>query len=73
MTSQGNIREKLEFAFDLFDVDKSGSLEEKELKSVIEAMFELTDSNVNKEASDDITEQCFKIMDVNGDGAVSKG
>lgn len=73
LTSQGNIREKLEFTFDLYDTDKSGFLDEGELKQVIEAMLLLTDANVNKQASDALVEQCLRAIDENGDGTVSKG
>lgn len=73
MTSQGNIREKLEFSFDLYDIDKSGSLDENELRQVIQAVLLLSDANVSSDAADAMAEQAFKMIDVNGDGAITKG
>ena len=73
MATKGNIREKLEFTFDLYDVDKSGSLDEAELRQVIQAVLLLSDANVNREAGDALAQQAFKAIDVNGDGTITKG
>lgn len=41
LTSRGNAKKKLEYAFDMYDIDNNGSLSSKEVRSVIVGMLDL--------------------------------
>ena len=41
LTSRGDPRKKLEYAFDLYDSDKSGTLNSSEIREVLVGMLDL--------------------------------
>ena len=41
MTSKGDVRKKLEFAFDIYDFDNNGDLSYNELNNGLQAMLKL--------------------------------
>lgn len=41
LTSRGDAKKKLEYAFDMYDIDNNGSLTSKEVRSVIVGMLDL--------------------------------
>ena len=64
---------KLEYAFAMYDEDNNGYLDRNEIRVVIRGMINLFGSNVNRAKTNELTEECINILDVNNDGKVSKG
>jgi Ca2+-binding EF-hand superfamily protein len=54
LTSRGNLRDKLEYSFKLYDADGNGYLDKFELKQVLDAMLILLDVDKSKGDSDSI-------------------
>lgn len=73
MTSRGNLRDKLEYSFKLYDADGNGYLDKFELKQVLDAMLILLDVDKSKGDSDSIANECIRILDVDKDGKITKG
>jgi Ca2+-binding EF-hand superfamily protein len=40
-TTHGNVKEKLEYVFNLYDLDNNGYIEKDEVKPVLQGMFRL--------------------------------
>ncbi len=47
MLISGDPQQKLEYAFELYDVDNNNSLDRNELRGVLNAMFDLLGMNLN--------------------------
>ena len=41
MTSRGDPRKKLEYTFDLYDIDRNGFLEKQEMVAILTAMLDM--------------------------------
>ena len=41
MTSQGDIKDKLKMAFNMYDIDKNGKIDGKEMEKIIGAIYDL--------------------------------
>jgi hypothetical protein len=41
VTSQGDIKDKLKMAFNMYDIDKNGAIDKKEMIKIIEAIYDL--------------------------------
>ena len=41
LTSRGDVKQKLEYAFEMYDADNNGFLDSAELKTVIHGMLDL--------------------------------
>ncbi|KAJ3193662.1 hypothetical protein HK101_004402 [Irineochytrium annulatum] len=68
---KGTPEEKMELSFRLYDIDKSGSIEPKEL---IKIMGQMYSAFYNEDQSDRIKEvvmHIFDDLDINGDGSLS--
>lgn len=48
MTAQGDARKKLILAFNMYDVDKNGSVDKKEMRKIIEAIYDLLGEELRK-------------------------
>ncbi len=71
ITSHGDRKKKLEYAFYLYDTDNKGYLNKNELKQVLEAMFHLLD--IQKQYDfDKICDVALKELDIAKDGRISK-
>jgi Ca2+-binding EF-hand superfamily protein len=73
VTSQGDIREKLQMAFTMYDINKNGSIDRKEMEKIIEAIYDLLGEE-NRRGDNSPTERVKKIMsklDKNNDGQLS--
>lgn len=44
LTSRGDLKKKLEYAFELYDADNNGYLDPNEIKTVLTGMFDLLGS-----------------------------
>ena len=71
MTCRGDPKMKLEYAFDLYDVDESGSLNKAELVGVIDAMLDMLGADASIDPKK-LSESCFAQCDDNNDGKVTK-
>ncbi|KAI3389149.1 hypothetical protein SNEBB_009812 [Seison nebaliae] len=68
--SQGDSREKLEFAFKIHDVNKDGYITPKEMESVLKAMNTLSDGKLKSSPKEKV-KNVFRIMDTNHDKKLS--
>lgn len=72
MTSRGEPKEKLEFAFELYDSDNSGTLDREELNNVIYGMLDMLGADRKGQSSQKLAEECMSQLDKSGDGLISR-
>ena len=72
MTSRGDQKEKLYYAFDLYDADNDGFINVHELDTIIYAMFSMLGTEKDKNHSYSLAQLCLKQLDLSGDGQLSK-
>ena len=71
VTSRGSARDKLQWAFNLYDVDGSGYITLDEVTCIVTSM-QLNNNTVEEIAiSDDVIADIFKTMDTDEDGSLS--
>ncbi|KAI8811491.1 hypothetical protein BJ742DRAFT_143596 [Cladochytrium replicatum] len=68
---KGTPEEKLELSFRLYDIDKSGSIEPKELIRIMSQMYSAFYNEDQTEKIRGIVTQIFEDLDINGDGSLS--
>lgn len=73
VTSRGTVEEKLEWAFNIYDIDGSGSITMEEIIHIVNCMREIANANTvtedeDKKISNEEVEAMFKTMDLNSDG-----
>lgn len=73
MTSRGDLRKKLEFAFTLYDTDNNGYLDKNEIRDVITGMLELLGADKKTNDPNQVAEECLKHLDSSHDGKLTKG
>jgi Ca2+-binding EF-hand superfamily protein len=71
LTSKGDLKKRLDFAFKLYDLDDNGYLDGQEVTDVISGMLDLL--GADKSDLKTIVEDCICELDKNGDNRVSKG
>jgi len=73
-TSQGNLDDRLEVAFDMYDISDDGQIDQKELSSMISAMYDLVGETDRKGANDPKkrAQDIIGKLDVGGDRKLSK-
>lgn len=72
MTSRGDPVEKLEYAFELYDIDDSQTLDRSELEAVIYGMLDMLGADRRGQNPEDIAASCLAQLDSSGDGTVTK-
>ena len=72
MTSRGDPKKKLEYAFELYDADNSGYLDMNEVRSVITGMLDLLGADKRANNASQLAEECCRQLDTSGDGKISK-
>eukprot|EP00053_Salpingoeca_punica_P012435 m.111296 g.111296 ORF g.111296 m.111296 type:complete len:191 (+) comp15949_c1_seq1:95-667(+) len=75
ITSRGQIDEKLDWAFNLYDIDGDGFITREEMLSIVEAIYSMV-GNMVKLPEDENTPQkrvskIFSLMDKDNDGKLS--
>ncbi|OHT03945.1 EF hand family protein [Tritrichomonas foetus] len=72
LSPKATIEEKAKFCFDVYDIDKNGSIDKNELKEVL--TFSLCGNaavKLDEKQLDRIIDATFRKMDVNNDGDIS--
>ncbi|CAF0713663.1 unnamed protein product [Brachionus calyciflorus] len=72
LTTRGDLKQKLNYAFSIYDADKNGYLDREELREVIFGMLDLLGADKKNNNVSLLAEQCIKELDVSNDGRVSK-
>jgi Ca2+-binding EF-hand superfamily protein len=75
ITSGGNPQQKLNWAFDMYDIDANGTIERNEMVDIIKAIYNMLGTAMAGQDMDspkDRTEKIFNKMDVNNDGVLTK-
>lgn len=72
LTSTGEIDKKINVAFKIYDIDKNGLIDKRELNKIIEAIYELSESKTKKDLSREEIELIMKELDKNNDQFISK-
>lgn len=73
LTSRGDVKDKLDYAFNLYDQDRNGFLTSSEIRTVLGGMFDLLGASSKNYSVKELTEQCLQELDTSKDGKVSKG
>lgn len=68
----GSSKEKLEMAFDMYDVDGNGFIDRKELKKILAAIFELKGEALKKQSVKAQIDLIMSKIDVNNDAKISR-
>ena len=72
MTSRGEPEDKLDYAFDLYDINDSQTLDREELRSVLDGMLDLLGADKRGHSSSDLANECMRQLDTSGDGTITK-
>lgn len=73
VTSQGDIKDKLQMAFNMYDIDGNGKIDKKEMVKIIEAIYDLLGEE-NRKGENSPPKRVAKIMlklDKDQDGTLS--
>jgi len=63
----------LEYAFEIYDSDGNGYLDNNEIREVIKGMLDLLGADKKSNNASQLAEECIKQLDASNDGKVSKG
>lgn len=88
VTTMGDMRKKLELAFVLYDLDRNGQIDKREMEKIVNAIYDLLDSSKNDSESSssscigggsapgsvaaDRVEAIMKKLDKNNDQVLSR-
>lgn len=72
-TTGTDIRQKLNYAFDVFDLDKNKVLDENEIRQALKAMFKLLTVDEKAVNMERCVDNVVKSLDENKDCKISKG
>jgi Ca2+-binding EF-hand superfamily protein len=72
-TTGTDIRQKLNYAFDVFDLDKNKVLDENEIRQALKAMFKLLAVDEKSVDMERCVDNVVKSLDENKDCKISKG
>jgi len=67
VTSSGTVEDKLRWAFQMYDIDRNGSIELSELTNIIEAIHQMIGKKLAKEKAKEI----FEAIDANNDKKIT--
>lgn len=73
LTSRGDMRKKLEYAFNLYDVDKTGYLEKDEVRQVVTGMFDLLGVDKKHDNPPELIEKTVREIGTSPEGKVTRG
>ncbi|CAF1061585.1 unnamed protein product [Didymodactylos carnosus] len=73
ITAQQDPKKKLEWAFSMYDIDRNGFIEKKEMKKIMDAIYDLLgEEKKGSNNPESKVEQIFSKMDKNSDKKLSK-
>ena len=72
MTSRGDPKKKLEYAFEMYDSDNGGFLDKNELNAGIFGMLDMLGADRKGHNSQDLAKECMSQLDKSHDGKISK-
>ena len=73
ITSFGNLKQKVELAFKIYDLDKNNVIDKHEMLKVLETLFDLTgisEAERKEKSPKMIVELFMKKLDKNGDNVI---
>lgn len=71
VTTRGTTKEKLQWAFSIYDINGDGSISSRELITIIKSIKSMADALDDHNATDDKILQIFKTFDINNDGVLT--
>jgi Ca2+-binding EF-hand superfamily protein len=71
VVQKGTMEERLKFLFDAYDVDGSGTLTPDEVYNIFKASLASKGEPVGTKEIRDMVDECFRQIDVNGDGEIN--
>ncbi|XP_043217441.1 frequenin-1-like [Amphibalanus amphitrite] len=74
VTSRGNMDEKLEWAFKLYDVDNDGYITREEMYNIVGAIYEMVGQQVSDDDENSAksrVDKIYELMDQNGDNQLT--
>lgn len=71
IVQKGSMEERLKFLFDAYDTDGSGTLTPDEVANIFRASLASTGQPANYAEIRQMVDDCFKEIDVNGDGEIN--
>jgi len=74
--TRGDVNEKLEFAFHMYDLDGNGFIDKEEMTQIMQSFYKLvgplvTFSGKKYDSPEQLVDEFFEAMDANGDGKIS--
>lgn len=70
--TRGSVREKLRMSFEIFDLDKNGTIDQDEMKAILEAIYDISGGDRNGENSPSVrVKHIMKQFDKNNDGILN--
>lgn len=73
--SRGTLHEKLQWAFDLYDINGDGIITKEEMYDIVSAIYDMmgrfAEPVIEDTTAQDHVEQVFRKMDLNQDGVIS--
>ncbi|KAJ1975496.1 Calcium-binding protein NCS-1 [Dimargaris cristalligena] len=75
ISCRGNLQEKLQWTFNLYDIDRDGYITYEEMLQIVEAIYKMVGTMVNLPEDEDTPEKrvkkLFNMIDTDRDGKVS--
>lgn len=74
VTSSSDVKKKLKWAFNMYDIDGNGFIDKQEMISMMRAVYKMTPSIKKPDdvsTPEKMTKKLFAKMDANGDGEIS--
>lgn len=71
VVQKGTMEERLKFLFDAYDVDGSGTLTPDEVYNIFKASLASKGETISTKEIRDMVDECFRQIDVNGDGEIN--
>lgn len=73
LTNRGDMRRKLEYAFDLYDVEKKGYLEKNDIRDIVYGMVDILGIHKKHDNPPKLTEKIIREVHVSNHDHVYKG
>lgn len=74
ITSHGDMKDKLRLAFDMYDMNKNGKIDKKEMTKVITAIYDLLgeENRKGENSPDNRVRKIMEKLDINDDKNISR-